>query len=66
MKVHKSLVSQVLKHLQTHESIDGIYFALNFGSTRLPRYIELLRKKGHDIKTVEIVANKKYKYVLLK
>lgn len=64
MKVQEPLKTKVLKHLQRHGSITGLYFAQKYGSTRLSRYIEVLRKAGHDINTVEIVPKKKYKYTL--
>jgi len=64
MTTHKPLRLIVLSHLKRYGSITGVYFAKRYGSTRLSRYVEVLRKQGHDIKCVEIIANKKYKYVL--
>lgn len=63
MKTHESLSKKLLKHFKKHLSITSLEFANKYNSVRLSRYVELLRKEGHNIETVEIEPKKKYKYV---
>ena len=56
----KTQIEDVLNHLKTYEKITSMEAINKFGATRLSDIIYRLRKKGHDISTLDTVATNRY------
>lgn len=58
--MRKSQTSVVLDYLKNHGTLTSMEAFEMFGATRLAGIIYTLRRKGHDIETIDCVGKNRY------